>query len=87
MQSDALVTPLMQDFSETCCSFRAFSQIGQNSMKRHCDSAALQCFLFEFHFIRVAIEAQDKPAATLTCLLNVSSSLILVVMQSLATRL
>jgi hypothetical protein len=38
-------------------------------------SAALQRFLFEFHFIRVAIEAQEKPAATLTCLLNVSSAI------------
>jgi hypothetical protein len=56
-------------------------------MKRHRDSAALQCFLFEFHFIRVAIEAQDKPVATLTCLLNVSSSLVSVVMQLLTTRL
>jgi hypothetical protein len=33
-------------------------------MKGHRDSAALQCFLFEFHFIPVAIEAQDKPVAT-----------------------
>jgi hypothetical protein len=59
----------------------------RNSMKRHCDSAALQCFLFEFHFIRVAIAAQEKPTAILTCLLNMSSALILVVMQSLTTRL
>jgi hypothetical protein len=51
------------------------------------DPAALQCFLFEFHFIRVAVEAQEKPAATLTCLLNVSSTLILVVMGSLGTCL
>jgi hypothetical protein len=42
---------------------------------------------FEFHFIRVATEAQGKPAATLTCLLNVSSALISVVMRSLATCL
>jgi hypothetical protein len=40
-------------------------------MKRHYDPAALQYFLFEFHFIRVAVEVQEKPAATLTCLLNV----------------
>jgi hypothetical protein len=55
-------------------------------MKRHCDPAALQCFLFEFHFIRVAIEAQEKPAAILICLLNVSA-LMSVVMRSSAACL
>jgi hypothetical protein len=53
------------------------------------DPAALQCFFFEVspHFIRVAIEAQEKPVATLTCLLDASSALISVVMRWLAACL
>ncbi|WP_312012245.1 MULTISPECIES: hypothetical protein [unclassified Bradyrhizobium] len=75
-------TPLMLDFP-----IRAFPSPLLTNWPRLCDLVALQRFLFEFHFINAAVEAQEKLAATLTCLLNESSTLMLVVMGSLATCL
>jgi hypothetical protein len=66
------------------CPFRASHKLAE--IQRNGIAILLRCSAcsFEFHFIRVAVEAQEKPAATLTCLLNVSSILISVVMRSLA---
>jgi hypothetical protein len=60
-------TPLVLDFRYVL--FRSQSAGTQSN-----DVAILlrcSAFSLKFHFIRVAIEAQEKPAATLTCLLNV----------------